>query len=203
MVDLAERQRQVKEELVKNAICQAALDVIKEYGVDALKMQTIAQKAGIATGTLYNYFQNKNQLVLFVCDTVDEIFLSQMEHDASLDKLAPKRLSMLVLDVFRMFDEYHVIFDAAESLGVVKHTHSDQDMCFVRGINCLKSILDSGISNNEFHKMDTTRTAKLMFFTLVGMLEWQKFYTEVAPEENARELQDMFSDTIKVKKAKK
>ncbi len=202
MVDFAEKQRQVKEKTAKDAICQAALEVIKDDGIDALKMQTIAQKAGIATGTLYNYFQNKNQLMLFVCETVDEIFLSKMEQNAVLDKTAKARLLILVLDVFKMFEEYHVVFDAAKDLGVIKHAHTEEDMCFKRGINCLKSILDSGIENNEYHKMDTTRTAKLMFFVLIGMLEWQKFCDDVTPEKNAKEIQDMFSDTIKEKIAK-
>lgn len=42
---------------------KATLKLITEIGFAGLTMQKIAKKAGVATGTLYIYFKNKNELV--------------------------------------------------------------------------------------------------------------------------------------------
>ncbi len=44
-------------------IFKASLNLIFKDGIAGLTMAKIAQKAGIATGTLYIYFKNKEELV--------------------------------------------------------------------------------------------------------------------------------------------
>lgn len=41
----------------------AALKLVQEKGLAGITMQEIARKAGIATGTLYIYFKNKEELI--------------------------------------------------------------------------------------------------------------------------------------------
>ena len=56
-----------KEELVKefrrNEILDAACHVIGEHGIGEISMERIAQQAGVAKGTLYLYFENKDALL--------------------------------------------------------------------------------------------------------------------------------------------
>ena len=56
-----------KEELVKefrrNEILGAACHVIGEHGIGEISMERIAQQAGVAKGTLYLYFENKDALL--------------------------------------------------------------------------------------------------------------------------------------------
>lgn len=50
----------------KRYFVDATKDLIEEVGVEALTVKNIAHRAGYATGTLYNYFDNLNVL-LFNC----------------------------------------------------------------------------------------------------------------------------------------
>ena len=47
----------------RTAILQAALAVFSEHGVDGVAVPEIAQRAGVATGTIYRYFASKEALV--------------------------------------------------------------------------------------------------------------------------------------------
>ena len=45
------------------AIVQAAIDMLRESGYEALSTADIAQRAGVSVGTLYQFFDNKDDLM--------------------------------------------------------------------------------------------------------------------------------------------
>ena len=47
----------------REAILRAALELFSEHGLHGVSMQQIAEKAEFATGTLYNFFSNKEALI--------------------------------------------------------------------------------------------------------------------------------------------
>ena len=47
----------------RNDIMQAALELIAERGFHGAPMAEIAEKAGVAAGTIYRYFENKEALI--------------------------------------------------------------------------------------------------------------------------------------------
>lgn len=49
---------------IEENIINAALELFGDEGYEAVDMKMIAQKSGIAVGTLYNYYHNKEQLFL-------------------------------------------------------------------------------------------------------------------------------------------
>jgi AcrR family transcriptional regulator len=61
-----ERRQRLRERLrsaTQAAILQAAEEVFLETGMDAARMESIAARAGVAVGTLYNYFEDREALV--------------------------------------------------------------------------------------------------------------------------------------------
>jgi len=51
-------------ELLRKEILKAALEVFKEYGYEKATTKKIAEKAEVSEGTLYNYFENKRDILL-------------------------------------------------------------------------------------------------------------------------------------------
>ena len=59
----------------REAILQACRRIVAEEGVQALSMRRVAEACGIALGTLYNYYADKNALVLATVESIwREIF---------------------------------------------------------------------------------------------------------------------------------
>ena len=66
------RQRQKADRDLR--ILEAAAELFRAVGYDGTKMEAIAQHAGVAAGTIYNYHQNKGDLlVAIVAMEVDEV----------------------------------------------------------------------------------------------------------------------------------
>ncbi len=56
----------------RNHILDAATDVFAEKGFHPATIKDIARQAGIAEGTIYNYFENKTALMLGILDRLNE-----------------------------------------------------------------------------------------------------------------------------------
>lgn len=97
----------------RNQILDAATKVFAEKGVHRATIKDIARAAGIADGTIYNYFANKDALLIGILDRVNQSqqraadFAQAQDSDAEHfirsylgQRLA--RLSETGLDVFRV-----------------------------------------------------------------------------------------------------
>lgn len=62
----------LKDQHKQRAIVRAVLDLTNEKGLAGLKMSELARRAGVATGTLYTYFEDKQDLLLSVNRSVRE-----------------------------------------------------------------------------------------------------------------------------------
>ncbi len=66
MAEARTRTRRQRVEEKERAIIAAASEVFREHGFDRAKIAEIAKLAGVAEGTVYLYFENKNALLLAV-----------------------------------------------------------------------------------------------------------------------------------------
>lgn len=66
MPGLAERKKEMVEELMRKALYKAAASVMADFGWHGLTMDRVAERAGVSKGTLYNYFRDKEDLVKLV-----------------------------------------------------------------------------------------------------------------------------------------
>ena len=54
----------------KEAILQTCRNIVASKGLPALNMRSVAEECHIALGTLYNYYSNKNELLLATIESV-------------------------------------------------------------------------------------------------------------------------------------
>ena len=77
MPTLAKKRKTEWDVMMKNAIFEATMAVLGEHGFEGLRMDRVAKAAEVSTGTLYNYFKNKDELLLHVLDTRFEPILQE------------------------------------------------------------------------------------------------------------------------------
>lgn len=58
------------------AIIRAAMDLVGQYGFHAAPMALVAERAGVAAGTIYRYFESKDVLINEVYHYLEERFFS-------------------------------------------------------------------------------------------------------------------------------
>ena len=104
----------IQEQLIaarRNQILDAATKVFAEKGFHPTTIKDIAREAGIADGTIYNYFENKTALMLGILDRMnesdqrDEDFSKFTEGDfrSFMKAYLRHRLMLLKADNFEVF----------------------------------------------------------------------------------------------------
>ena len=64
----ASERKQRRVERTRNAIMDASIDIIAEKGFKNATTKEIAARADMAEGTLYNYFKNKNDILIGITE---------------------------------------------------------------------------------------------------------------------------------------
>ena len=93
MSGLRERQKAIRHD----RILDAAADLFREHGYEAVKMEAIAAAAEVSIGTIYNYYQNKGDLLVAIVSLeVSEVLRSGEEVIANPPLSAEKAVDALI-----------------------------------------------------------------------------------------------------------
>lgn len=74
-----------KDEMMRDILLNNARMIVDTCGVEKLNIRFIAEKSGVAVGTVYNYFSNKEELLLALTKEYWKEILFEMESAITLD----------------------------------------------------------------------------------------------------------------------
>jgi TetR/AcrR family transcriptional regulator, fatty acid metabolism regulator protein len=104
-------------EVYQNAILEAAERVFGRHGFEAAKMADIAKEAGLASGTLYNYFESKVQIFQSLMDFRGDDFMEQFDRVLREPCDSDERLIEIVETVFGYFEKHRLMLRIFVQLG--------------------------------------------------------------------------------------
>ena len=112
-------RRSVREEsraVYRQAILEAAIRIFGRLGFSAAKIADIAAEAGVATGTLYNYFSSKEDIFLSILDAGRERLGAELELRATIEDPLT-RMRELVRTMFEFLEENGALFTIYMQVG--------------------------------------------------------------------------------------
>ena len=164
-----------------NEIVEAALDAFAEKGFAATRLEDVAKRAGVSKGTLYLYFQDKEDLFKAVIQQglVPNI-ASAEDRLADTDGTTQELLQRVV---------GHFIGTVAGSkLGVIPklviaeaHNFPDltkfyADEVIARGLKIVRTILQRGIERGEIRAIDPDVAAPVLIGPLLLLILWKNVF---------------------------
>ncbi len=160
------RKKALLDQLLHEEITKAVLSLIAED--QTVTMEMVAKRCGVAKGTLYNYFRNKDDLLQVVNESVlgEIVAGNNVVWQSSAPPL--ERLMNFVDHVYRTFDKYAVYFR------FIRRGKSADEMLEKRDqliISPLEKILVEGISRGEFVASDPFILAEMLHGAIIGALE--------------------------------
>jgi AcrR family transcriptional regulator len=193
MHNFDERKKKALKEFAREAIYEAILEVIKAHGYDGLTMQRVATAAGIATGTLYNYFKNKDELLIYADKKIHLSFLEFFGELNVLSMSAREKLVKLVEGIYGFataHTEVLVIMDQANVFSKIpkeekRKNHRDFEDTFV-------SVVQQGIEEKSFREVDPAVAGELFAMTLSGMICHKAEMETFDPEADKEKVLDYF-----------
>ncbi len=90
-----------KDEHTRALLLSCARDIANEQGIVAISMRRLAKRAGVATGTVYNYFSDKNDVLLALTEDDWTRALQKLRQSAQTD-----RFSERVWETYAFLHEY-------------------------------------------------------------------------------------------------
>ena len=180
----------------RQRILKAARKRFRHYGFKKTTMQEIARDAGVAVGTLYRYFKDKDELLIAGTEEYVSRHRQQAEAIMASDAPAADRLRRFVLDRFRAAQ-------ATRSGGFAPASELVREVLRVRPERRVEEgrmmadyfarILRAGVETGELYTEDPERDAQVLLLSLAFL--FPSALDESAPtptEEDALLVVDWF-----------
>ncbi len=177
MPKLSDKRKEVLDKMMHNDICNAAVAIIKEKGLDALTMSKVAERADVSKGTLYNYFKDKDELLKHTDEFIFKPFFISlhMKINSNLPPLVKlEEVARIMLD---HFDKYcHMIMLIHKDYG--KNILQNEKRFRKREelITNVERVIQDGIEKGLFRDLPT-RTASEIFLGSVMSINITKLIT--------------------------
>jgi AcrR family transcriptional regulator len=183
-------------------IVEAAAQRFRYYGIGKTTMQEIAQDAGLAVGTLYLYFSNKDALVVACAEEFAARHRQQAEEILNSQLPPDEKLRAYVVARFRQSEDTRTSSrHAAEITRAVLRVKPDR----VREegqmmLAVISQIQSEGAAAGLFRFNDPERDAKVFLYSLVGFFPNALSEPPVAPlEADLLDVIHWFLETWKAK----
>ncbi len=191
-------------------ILSSSRKLIEEIGFSALTMDKVAQKAGIAKGTVYLYFKDKDELLEKVLSSGFEKMFERIKTRVGNESGAFNKLKSLINENLKHIYENRYFFKTIflEEVNVVflkKKSKESYNLRRKRYTDYIGDIIKSGIESGEFRKdIDYSKTA----YMLVALIKTGAIYnflngmfdlTSEMIEKDTEEILKLFMRGISVK----
>jgi AcrR family transcriptional regulator len=174
------------DETKRAAILNAAHQRLSQYGVKKTTMQEIAEDVGIAVGTLYLYFKNKNEILIAVSEADVQEHLMDIERILRSSMSVPKKLKSYLISRFRSVQAHRLSGSHAAELArsVIRlkpQLYEEQSIVFRDNV---LNLLQEGMQSHLF-QIDNLEQDLRVFLCSIGyffpMPTTEKYYE---PEED-------------------
>lgn len=151
------RRKTVREsarEAFRAGILEAAERVFIDSGFQSTKMAHIAKAAGVAVGTLYNYFESKEVIFNELVMAREEGFLLALEPTLRI-KRPLERLEQMVAKVFAYMDENAALFAIFVERGGVAECDIERlggrraDEAYVRFLDMISETITAAVRSKK------------------------------------------------------
>ena len=164
-------------------------------------LDEMAEKAGVAKGTLYRYFDSKADLYVAVLADNLELFLQRMEDAARPRSSALERVRSIGRFYFSHWLEhpdYFQIFWAIDNesvIGDLPREVIDKIASFWESnLNVLHSVLEEGVKTGEFVPCDTWEIANVLWSIANSLIESDS--TKARRQIRRRPLEPLYTHAI-------
>ncbi|MDA7027149.1 TetR/AcrR family transcriptional regulator [Bacillus sp. CLL-7-23] len=147
-------------------IIDAAVIVIAEKGYHQAQVSKIAKQAGVADGTIYLYFKNKEDILISLFKEKMGQFIEQMNEEMKVKNSATEKLSLFIKKHFQLLsgDRHLAIVTQLELRQSNLDLRLKINEILKSYLMILEDIITEGKETGEFRRTLDVRLAKQMIF---------------------------------------
>ena len=202
MAPASQRRTQKKAESHRR-ILEAAKEVFFRDGFTAANLDEVAEKAGVAKGTLYRYFDSKAELYVAILSHNGRIFEEKLRGVLSPSLPPMEKLRRASHFYFRHYVEnpdYFQIFWAIENQAVIgelpESLVDEVTALWDRNLQLLAEIIEEGVRDGVFLDHDPWEMANILWTLANGIIQTER--STPRRRLRRRQLDRVFDDAIEL-----
>ena len=180
MSEVPSKRDQQREER-RQEILRAALEVFGQKGFHASKVSDVAAKAGVSQGTIYWYFESKEDLITAALLSVIEQFGEESFEALSLCNTAAEKLYALGAASGEMLDQFAGAFTLFLEYWASSSRREESAQLWIDVLvqykEVVQEIVEDGVRAGEFRPVDT----EALVWSLLAALDGLAAYTMFVP----------------------
>jgi len=137
---------------LRQTLVEAALEILKEQGIESLSLRAIAKKTNVSQAAPYSHFRDKNDLLAAVAESGFQSLALQMADDAIGIKNVQKQIERLIISYIYFAIEHKSLFQLmfSRELSEMKNYPT---LAMTAGKNY--SLISTALSRRKNSKEDT------------------------------------------------
>ncbi len=185
----------------KRAINDAVVRILCEEGIEAITMERVAETAGIAKGTIYRHYADKQQLLDEVKEASLTPVMTKVMDLLGSDIPADRKLTAFSLRYLGYFDEHRDLFRVLlyEREFTRSHASRYRSERYIGLLESTTRVIEDGIREGIFRPVDGRKTAAMFLEAHLAIIGQRLLGDDPLPvEEDARLTTDLFLTGLSV-----
>src|SRR5215472_3120185 len=158
-------------------ILDAAVAVFAEKGFAAARMEDIARRAGVTKGTIYLYFQGKEDVFkTLVRESIGTTIAANAENAQQFEGKSSDLIRMVLTAVSNLLNTDRVVLPKiiiSEAGNFPELARFYREEVVDRGLGLLTGIVERGIARGEFRKLPADHVARLCMAPILLIVMWR------------------------------
>mgnify|MGYP001205281990 CR=1 FL=1 len=157
----------------RSDVMQAALELIAERGFHGAPMAEIAEKAGVAAGTIYRYFENKEALITELHRELEEEIGAVLRKDYPIERPLRERFLYLIRGLLRYLIRHPLQFRYMEQYFNSPYgisLHRDRLLAKPGNQDMVMEIFDEGCEQQVIKALPKAVLFSLAFGPLIALV---------------------------------
>ncbi|MBW2557722.1 MAG: TetR/AcrR family transcriptional regulator [Deltaproteobacteria bacterium] len=199
-VDKKQERKKVLEAFTKQGILDAVVGLLMREGMHGLTMDRVAAEAGVAKGTLYVYFTNKEEILDAALEASFDPLIRESFALLEGDCVPERKLEEFSLCQLRFFDKHRdlirvLFFDRERMHSERDHYADSRYRTFVERV---AGVLDDGVREGLFQPLDSMKVAAMFVEANMGMV-MQRIHDGISGEieKDAKQVTDIFMEGLR------
>ncbi len=163
------KRRDEARALFRNAILEAAEGVFAEQGFHRARIQDVAARARIAVGTVYNHFDEKEDILRALLEERMEGLVAELERRAGDPEDFEPALTLRIARMLHYVETHRAFFTVAAEHGAIGASSASAKVPGAKAARGLAraratfvAIVEEGVAAGELEPLDTTKLARVL-----------------------------------------
>jgi AcrR family transcriptional regulator len=193
MPKLSQKRKELLNAMMKEAIYDAAVSVLREHGVNGMTMDRVAATANLAKGSLYNYFRDKQELLRFVYEKIVDPISQAIAETAVASLTAPQKLETILRTLFEHLGRHHgvlsLLLKDEPTRAIVEPRKQSGRAAALRHF---VEIISQGIAERSFRALDAELAGRMLLGAIGEVFQQQVIGQPQDRDEIIREILSIF-----------